>query len=1348
MGIRPLAVLLGLAVALPVCAGTVSGRVADSNGNPVDGARVVWYAFRQPERALLERTLGIARTPLGDSKTDASGSFKVTFDKPAEGISLEISSAGLPSVALEGPYDPADESLDIECLLPDSAKLAGRIVDESNKPLSGARIRAALEPEAAEGEGSPFAEAVSQPDGSFQLRNAPRGAGLLVELPGFAASNAFESLPSSSLTIVLKAGGSINGTVVDSSGKPQAGVTVVSGAAASETDEQGRYRIPNVAIGAAIVLATAKGDLVARRDGVLIRRGQVTQVDLSLSRSAVISGSVIDANTQRPVSGAIVTLGENRPWASLSGRTTRTDTKGRFRVAGLVPRTLWVIARHRDYLSSAPLAVRAATSVPASIALALRKAVSLSGRVVDEKNSPVPRTRVSVLAAPMGRRALLRGISKAPATYSLADGSFHLRGVSPDLAVSIEARKDGFAPTRRHGLSSGAGEGAAKPITLIMRRGQEARGLVTDSQGLAVAGVELRLQRRERSERPGSFSIQTDSDERTAPAAISDSLGRLSVSGLDAGRYTGRLSHEGFADKTIPLLSVLPDGVTTWPPIVLDSSAPIAGIVRNRKGEPVAGAEIFSFANERTASTTTDPMGSFRLNGYSSGKSVAVYVSADSYARTQVSATAPAESLSIVLSNTGDVRGRAEDAETKAPLEDFSVRAGSPRTRSIRYSYGSEYHSPDGSFTIPSVPPGKIEITASASGYLDTAVTGIEIAEGESKEGIVLSMKRGRDLVGHVVDSSRETGIANATVSWRREQDPPNEGMVSGTAGTFIYFPNSVTTEADGRFHCEGLPPERLVFSAFQPDYREGSKTVDVSSESTIEVALGAGGAVTGTVVDHDGRTPVVGADVSLEELGASSMAWRSDASTSDGSGRFRFEHMKEGRFRLTAQSESGRSPAREVVLGQDQPSEDVLLQFSSGATVRGRVSGLPAGRLGGLTVSGFSRDFQGRASTSDDGTFVLDDVPAGALRVTATTGFPGRSVTKNADVPEGAAEVPIEIPFESGSKLTGRLLRGETGVPGVFFSVTPDPPIASLARVSGQTDTDGRYELEGLPDASYRLQFSSGGVNAFRRVTVAGDTSFDTILGSAGLSGVVTDAASGEPLADVRLRAEKGADSSGLSAPSALTDSKGYYVIGDLDSGTYQVTAQRPGYQQKAQSVAIGDSSTEVNVALSRGGGLVVTAMDGATGLPLRGLDMAASSSGGPVLQGSIQLDAAGRGETPALPPGSYTLQFFSAGYAPRILSPVDVPGQPLVVAMTMGGRLEIRTDVPATVKVLTAAGVLALRSPWSPDGTGIVGPPVSVFGTLETGSYVLVVTAPGPARTLPFRVTEGQTTTLTIGP
>jgi len=526
---------------------------------------------------------------------------------------------------------------------------------------------------------------------------------------------------------------------------------------------------------------------------------------------------------------------------------------------------------------------------------------------------------------------------------------------------------------------------------------------------------------------------------------------------------------------------------------------------------------------------------------------------------------------------------------------------------------------------------------------------------------------------------------------------------------------------------------------------------VDASAESALDITISEGGSISGTVVSGDGRAPVSGAEVGLRESGTPPSPLGGDQTRADESGGFRFEHLKEGRYRLTAREQAGRAATSEVVLTAGQSADGVVLQLSAGATLRGRVTGLRPEELSRLTINAYRDDYEATTRSDPDGTFVLSDVPPGAVRVSAAPSrwaSGGRSVSKNVEVPEGAAEVPVELAFEGSSRLEVRVTRRGEPLSGIELRVDPDPISSPGLEVMDRTDTDGRVTFEGLADGAYVLMgYPSQSARFSRPVAVSGDTSIEVALGGSSLSGTVTDASSGEPLSDVSIAAETGEETLAWLIPRSRTDSQGDYRIDDLDPGSFQVTARRDGYRQKTLPVTIGDAPAELSFALSRGGGLAVHASDGLSGLPLSGLwALAVSDSGAMSFSGAVTLDAQGDGEIASLAPGIYSLYVFSTGYAPRTVSPARVPSAPVAISLTPGGRVEVRAESAAVGRIVDGNGMLYLSTPGSLDGRVAIAPPVTVWDHLAPGSYRLIVEGEGGEKAYPFSVAERQTTGLEI--
>jgi protocatechuate 3,4-dioxygenase beta subunit len=602
-------------------------------------------------------------------------------------------------------------------------------------------------------------------------------------------------------------------------------------------------------------------------------------------------------------------------------------------------------------------------------------------------------------------------------------------------------------------------------------------------------------------------------------------------------------------------------------------------------------------------------------------------------------------------------------------------------------------------------------------------------------------------ISGRVLDPRRGTGVPNASVSWSESSDAGGMGpgmaalaRLTGGAST------AATTDADGRFRFDGLPAGKITLSAGHPDFLEVSKQVELDDEATVDLTLALGGSIAGTVVAKDGRTGIPGAEVLIRDQGGS-FTMGDDSSRADASGNFAFEHLKAGRYSVSARSNAGTTSWKDVVLGENQRQDGVLLEMAAGATVQGTVAGLPAGRVGGVRVFASTKDYQDGAVTGDDGRFTLRDVPPGVLRLQASTAFPSmRSTTKNLDVPEGATEVPVEIVFEGTSRLAGRVTRGDKPISNAFVSATPDPPTATGGRASDQTDEDGRYSIEGLADGNYQVRVSGQSASYGRGFAVSGDTNGDIALPTLTISGVVTDAGSNEPLEGATIQAETGQERTGVPGRFATTDSRGSYSLDDVDSGNYQITARKDGYQLKTLPVSVASAPAELNVALTRGAGLAIRAVDGLTGIPLRSLTVLAyAGSGSLAFTGSVSLDGEGKGEVSSLAPGSYSLYVFSQGYASRSY-PATVPSPLLSIAMTPGGRLEVRTEAAFTGRLVDGAGAPYMIFPGRLDARVAGAPPAVSWGGLAPGSYQLIVSGSSGEGAFPFTVAEGQTTTVTI--
>ncbi len=168
--------------------------------------------------------------------------------------------------------------------------------------------------------------------------------------------------------------------------------------AGTVTDKNGRYRV-EVTPGVYRVQIASKN----AADPITVdtkARGIVEDVDLLLLNSRRISGRVIDTSGN-PIANAVVVISDDTSRdRRLSPQIVTTDANGKFegwQVAG--SRATFEVAA-KGY---AQTALTVENTVENQIEIALKKGITLRGRVVDESDQPVARARVAFARPPMPR---------------------------------------------------------------------------------------------------------------------------------------------------------------------------------------------------------------------------------------------------------------------------------------------------------------------------------------------------------------------------------------------------------------------------------------------------------------------------------------------------------------------------------------------------------------------------------------------------------------------------------------------------------------------------------------------------------------------------------------------------------------------------------------------------------------------------------------------------------------------------------------------------------------------------------------------------------------------------------
>ncbi len=197
---------------------------------------------------------------------------------------------------------------------------------------------------------------------------------------------------------------------------------------------------------------------------------------------------------------------------------------------------------------------------------------------------------------------------------------------------------------------------------------------------------------------------------------------------------------------------------------------------------------------------------------------------------------------------------------------------------------------------------------------------------------------------------------------------------------------------------------------------------------------------------------------------------------------------------------------------------------------------------------------------------------------------------------------------------IQGKVLDAQTGLPLSGVTVT----IAGSISRTFTTISDGVFLFRSLPAGSYTVQLALASYATLSTVT-SGQLGQTLDLGSLSLAksqgatsgtiqGIVTDVATGAPLAGVSVSA------SGV-ATSVLTDAAGRYQIPNVPAGTITVTATLAGYSPaSATSSLSAGGMLNFSPALSSGFALSLylkgTVTAAATGMPLPGVSISVTGS------------------------------------------------------------------------------------------------------------------------------------------
>jgi protocatechuate 3,4-dioxygenase beta subunit len=590
----------------------------------------------------------------------------------------------------------------------------------------------------------------------------------------------------------------------------------------------------------------------------------------------------------------------------------------------------------------------------------------------------------------------------------------------------------------------------------------------------------------------------------------------------------------------------------------LGLAATITGSVRDlSSGMAIAGAQVTAAAPrfdgpDAGAWTITDDKGNYAITGLAGGEYELTAVH-PGYATPRLVVNAPAGGAMrkvLYTSVLARIAGSVVDESSRA-IGGVAIsvrRVGGDMVWMPAWVRGPQraVTAPNGRFLLRTAEEGSILLDARKAG-LPSAHSGIiHVAAGARTAGIVITISRGVALTGRVITSDRKP-VAGAAIA----------ASEAGEGGAHDQE-DVVRTKADGTFSMrlrEGAYD--LVITA--PGHAPRTLRAQVSANAApLEVTLEPGVEISGRVTR--GGSPVEGVDV-FTISGTDIPPVRTGFD-----GRFRITDLAPGDVMLAFKKPSDFIQAKRAVTA---PANDVDVNLPDGGRIAGRVidkstqqpvksfdAGVSSGGAA-LMITPAMRAFAG-----DDGTFVIDGVPAGSHTLAVTA--PGYVMARipNVNVESGKSVDDLEVALEHGVRVSGRVTGPDGGAAGgVLVRIDPAASTrgAALNDPFTMTDPDGGYLLDGLDPGPTTLAFSRGGLLTVRKnVTLSGSSpEVDAQLGAgSSISGlVVLD--SGEPVGNAEVRAWSAAEA---TDQSALTDESGTFAIASVAAGHYEITAAKAG--------------------------------------------------------------------------------------------------------------------------------------------------------------------------------------------
>ncbi len=542
--------------------------------------------------------------------------------------------------------------------------------------------------------------------------------------------------------------------------------------------------------------------------------------------------------------------------------------------------------------------------------------------------------------------------------FHAEDGSFVLEDVAAGR-WTVEAFAPGYQAGSASAVAVGEGE-AAEGVEVRLSKGGVIAGKVLESRGgRPILDATVRAELSGGEPRMGMIRMGGEGgDNETA----TDAEGRYEIAGLAPGTWTVTASHPDWSEATT---SVELKEAPATADIRLGKGGSVGGTVL-AGGRPVAGAQVsLSAAGDSgmrpgagmmgggEQSALSDEGGRFRFERLNPGRyTLGASLRDQSSAPAEAVVTGDdAQEVQLTLAEGALVRGVVTGLAE-------NLLAGVTVSAQGRDFWATARTAAGGTFELTGVPEGVLTLRANAGDFLSgsrSASATVTIAPGQAEAAAEIVFEQGFRVEGRVTRGGK----------------PLPEAMVMAFPDGGNRRSANGRTDETGSYALEGLEEGRYTFTANTQDGAPIRRTVDIAGDVTVDLEAPPA-RLAGTVVEADSGRPLGDVGIRLEDEGGG-MRFVSMATT-DSSGRFAFEDLEPGSYRVSFQKPAYQVETRELTAAEESDLR-VEMRRGEGIALEAR-DGIFATPLRGL----FVRVVDGSGQAAFAGSVSLDSEGRGEV--------------------------------------------------------------------------------------------------------------------------------------------------------------------------------------------------------------------------------------------------------------------------------------------------------------------------------------------------------------------------------